>query len=63
MEFILKVAGTIPSIVYVPEKTVNDDFIKINVFKEKTASFQLVYLSKQQNKICKMFLDFFEEEG
>lgn len=63
VEFILKVASTIPSIVYVPEKTVNEDFIKINVFKEKKASFQIVYLSKQQNKICKMFLDFFKDEG
>jgi DNA-binding transcriptional LysR family regulator len=63
VEFMLKVAKTVPSIIYVPEKTVNEDYIKLNIFKEKKASFQIVYLSKQQNKICKLFLDFFKENG
>jgi len=60
IEFILDLAKKIPSIIYVPAGMVTDDYIKINVFKEKTASFQIVYLSKQQNKICQSFLDFFK---
>lgn len=61
IEFILEMSKIIPSIIYVPEAEANNDFIKINVFKEIIAPFQIIYLSKQQNKICKAFLDFVKQ--
>lgn len=58
IEFIKEIAKLKPSILYIPERYSDDDFIKINIFKEKKTSFQVVYLNKNQNKICKLFLEF-----
>lgn len=61
IEFIKDMAKMKPSVIYVPEVYAADDFIKINLFKEKKTSFQVVYLNKNQNKICKLFLDFIKK--
>ncbi len=63
IEFIMEMAKRIPSIIYVPESSITDDFIKINLFKEKVVDFQIVYLSKQQSKVCRLFLDFFKKNN
>ncbi len=58
IEFIVDLASKKPSIIYIPNAYVSNDFIKVNIFKEQPTDFQIVYLSKQQNKVCKLFLDF-----
>jgi DNA-binding transcriptional LysR family regulator len=61
IEFITEYAKQYPSIIYIPDTLADDSFIKLNIFKEKETSFQIVYLNKEQNKICKIFLDFFKQ--
>ena len=60
IEFILEMAKRKPSIIYVPDTAVDDSFIKVNIFKDKVSDFQIVYLSKQQSKVCRLFLEFFK---
>lgn len=54
-------AREIPSLVIIPEKHAPKDFIKINSLKSTPSDFNLVYLNKEQNKICRLFLEYMKQ--
>lgn len=56
IEFIKQMAERNKSLIYIPEHFSNDNFVKIPFIKEKSTTFQIVYTSKKQNNICKLFL-------
>lgn len=61
IEFIFNYAAQQPTIIYVPESHVTEDFIKINLFKTRETNFQIVYLDKKMNRACELFLEFFKQ--
>lgn len=58
IEFILDYARCQATIVFVPETHVSEDFIKINLFKSYETNFQIVYLDKNMNRVCELFLNY-----
>lgn len=60
IEFIQEYAKNQASIIYIPELFAGKDFVKINLFQEKTSYFHIVYLHKKLNKPCRLFLEFFK---
>lgn len=61
IHFIQEYAKFQASIIYVPDSHAQHDFIKLNTFKSKESSFNLVYLHKNLNKPCRLFLEFFKQ--
>lgn len=62
VEFILNYAKQQPSIVYLPQTHVSEEFIQLKEFESYDTSFHLVYLHKKLNKPCSVFLNFFKSK-
>jgi DNA-binding transcriptional LysR family regulator len=61
IDFIIEYAKNQPSIIYVPESHIPNEFVKLNVFESHQTSFQIVYLHKKLSRHCSLFLEFFKK--
>jgi DNA-binding transcriptional LysR family regulator len=61
IDFIQEYAALHKSIIFVPHYHIKSDFIKISFYKEKISFFNIVYLNKNLNKPCRLFLEFFKQ--